>query len=103
MSIIGINYLRLIAYNQTDIAMNFEEFKKLVSNLPEEILSIDGKRYQLHPIEDDKLRKTEGRKRMQRKRKNLICTNCTSFTQKVVAILQQKLKTLDWEANSHRQ
>lgn len=35
--------------------MNFEEFKKQVSKLPEEIFSIEGKRYQLYQIEDDKL------------------------------------------------
>lgn len=35
--------------------MNFEEFKEQVFKLPEEILSIEGNRYQLHPIEDDKL------------------------------------------------
>lgn len=37
------------------MAMNFEEFKEQVFKLPEEILSIEGNRYQLHPIEDDKL------------------------------------------------
>lgn len=54
--------------------MNFEEFKEQVFKLPEEILSIEGKRYQLHPIEDEKLpflRKDRRKKENATKREEL--------------------------------